>query len=92
MDITLVRVVETCAACPSQWNAWDAQGCYYYLRYRHGRGTVHRFASPDITAWAGYPHGAVRRFAHGDVLDGYIELGEFCRRAGLKITEDADIT
>ena len=28
----LVRVVETCHACPSQWDAWDAACRYYYLR------------------------------------------------------------
>lgn len=36
----LVRVIETCSACPSQWDAWDADGVYYYIRYRFGQLTV----------------------------------------------------
>lgn len=37
----LVRVLQTVKACPSEWSAWDADGNWYYLRYRFGRGAVH---------------------------------------------------
>lgn len=47
--ITLVRVVCTSLACPSQWDAWDDQGRYHYLRYRHGVGSAERAGSED--AW-----------------------------------------
>ena len=48
-DITLVRAVQTSIACPSQWDAWDADGNYYYLRYRHGCGEMRRYKSENWT-------------------------------------------
>ena len=33
---TIVKIIETCSACPSQWDMWDAKGNYYYVRYRWG--------------------------------------------------------
>ncbi|GAA3267866.1 hypothetical protein [Streptomyces labedae] len=46
--LTLVRVVRTCSAHPSQWDAWTAEGQYLYLRYRHGEGCVERRPGPDV--------------------------------------------
>ena len=37
-----VRIEQTSEACPSQWNAWTADGVYHYVRYRHGDFTVSR--------------------------------------------------
>jgi hypothetical protein len=45
--ITIVKAVQTSMACPSQWDAWDEEGRYYYLRYRHGCGSVERAASQE---------------------------------------------
>jgi len=33
---TIVKIIETCSACPSQWDMWDAEGNYYYVCYRWG--------------------------------------------------------
>lgn len=80
--ITLARVVETCAACPSQWDAWDTDGRYYYLRYRFGRGTVQaESADGPIVAEFGE-----------NSMDGCIELDEFCAEAGIGLAEDAPVT
>ncbi len=38
--VTITRLVQTCEACPSQWDGWDAEGNYYYFRYRHGHFCV----------------------------------------------------
>ena len=85
----IARTVETCAACPSQWNAWTPDGRYFYLRYRSGIGTVDAYESPDPETWGCAPDGAVARFDTGDRLDGCISLEDFCARAGLRIAEDA---
>lgn len=45
--IILTRAVQTSMACPSQWDAWDADGNYYYLRYRHGHGEMRQYASEN---------------------------------------------
>src|SRR5437870_4567412 len=41
--LTLVRAVQISVACPAQWDAWDAEGNYYYLRYRSGCGRIERY-------------------------------------------------
>lgn len=71
-EIILVRAVQTCHACPSQWDAWDADGRYWYLRYRSGRGTMARDYLSDTLS-----------FDTGDGLDGVINLGEFIERIGV---------
>lgn len=40
MIIELVKLHQTCEMCPSQWDAWDKEGNYYYIRYRFGVLTV----------------------------------------------------
>lgn len=82
--VTLVDAVQTCTACPSQWDAWDATGQYYYLRYRSGRGTVETAASSTAYVAAG-PISLVAEFMHGDGLDGEITLKEFAELAGLQL-------
>lgn len=83
--IVIVLAVKTCEACPSQWDAWDAAGQYYYLRYRHGRGRVERQPSPDVATWS--DEQVVARFeTPGDrQTDGYIELAEFAELAGITL-------
>lgn len=88
--LTLARVVETCMACPSQWDAWTADGRYLYLRYRWGRGTVDEYDSPDDTTWPHVPDGLVASFGEASYHGGgEISLEEFCERAGLVLAPDA---
>ena len=76
--IKLTKVVETCGGCPSQWDAWDANGTYYYLRFRFGHGTV------DVGEVGGQQ---VAAFEYGDRLLGFLELEEFADLAGLDVSE-----
>lgn len=70
----IVRAVETCCACPSQWNAWTADGTYLYLRYRGGIGSVSLTPGGEPVITFGSPS-----------LDGSIYLDEFCDAAGLAL-------
>lgn len=89
-SLTLARVVETCSACPSQWDAWTVDGHYLYLRYRGGVGTVDAYDAPGPDGWTRVPDGAVARFEDpDDPLNGCISLEEFCARAGLALAPDA---
>lgn len=104
--ITLVRVIQTSIACPSQWDAWDADGKYYYLRYRHGVGTVEHKDSPesDFFERSEDPETGeiqMRRItelvAHfeddlpEDAPDGYIELAEFAQKTGISLAENTQV-
>lgn len=89
--ITLVRVVQTCWACPSQWDAWDVDGQTYYLRYRSGVGTVEAVLTPTTTPESLNDARLVARFQHDDRLAGYIELEEFCRLAGISLAPDGEV-
>jgi len=89
MTVTLVRAVQTCMACPSQWDAWDAEGYYYYLRYRSGHGTITRYGGPDglgsEAAWNRFEGVLISEFTYGHPLDGFISLEEFAHLAGIAL-------
>lgn len=90
--ITLAKVVQTCSACPSQWDAWTVDGQYLYLRYRWGVGTVDGYDGPGPDGWHVAPDGCLARFEDADdPLSGEITLAEFCERAGLQLAEDAQV-
>lgn len=40
LNIEFVKLEQTCFACPSQWDAWDKDNNYYYIRFRHGALSV----------------------------------------------------
>lgn len=75
--VTIVRAVQTCYACPSQWDAWDSEGTYWYLRYRFGSGTMSRTKGGTADS--------VLSFATDDALDGSITLEEFCQQIGVTL-------
>lgn len=85
-EVILIKIVRTCGACPAQWDAWDLDGNYWYLRYRHSRGTAERQPGPDWTTWDRSEPDI--RFSTEDddtYPDGWIELADFCKLAGLNI-------
>lgn len=88
MSIVIVKAIETSTACPSQWDAWDDQGRYWYLRYRYGHGTAKRItAGPDWpeTWQPGDEPEEVLSFDYGHPLDGSISLEDFAEKAGLTL-------
>ena len=84
--ITITRAVQTCMGCPSQWDAWDADGNYYYLRYRSGHGSVTRYEDEN---WYHSPveqdHQVISDFEYGHPLDGIISLVDFAPLAGMAL-------
>ena len=84
-EVIIVRAVRTCTACPSQWDAWDLDGNYWYLRYRSGRGTATRQPDPDVDTWTGKEPNISFEIPEEMPYGGSIELGEFCERAGLNL-------
>lgn len=40
--ITLIHAIQTCHAIPTQWDAWDTNYKYWYLRFRGGLGSIGR--------------------------------------------------
>lgn len=96
--LVLARVVQTCTACPSQWDAWTTDGRYLYLRYRSGWGTAECFLEPGgqgaystltlaelLDVYPGMPPFVTETVAVFDTGDGYgeIALERFCELAGL---------
>lgn len=63
--IQIEKMVQTCWACPSQWDGWDKKGSYYYFRYRHGYLRVED-----------NKHRILYRSCLGDDLDGLMEYEE----------------
>jgi hypothetical protein len=102
--ITLVRAVRTALACPSQWDAWDADGNYYYLRFRHGYGEMRQYKSedwveaPSVEVDETQPGWGIRAnseyvrtvatFEYGHPLDGFITLEDFALLAGVTLAPE----
>lgn len=81
MAIQLARVVKTCMACPTQWDAWTVDGQHLYLRYRFGIGTVDAYDKPD---------GKIARFGTPSMA-GTISLEDFLAATGLELAPDAEV-
>lgn len=85
--LTLVRAEQTCYGCPSSWDAWDAAGILYTLRYRWGCGQVMQKQRLE--------DGELREMVHGievasfevpeDHFGGVMDLAEFAERAGIEL-------
>lgn len=90
MIMTLTKVVQTCFACPSQWDAWTTTGQRLYLRYRWGIGTVNAYTDVDgndLTTTV-----RVTTFNTGDSLDGTISLEDFMDAANLTLAPHAEVS
>ena len=68
----IVKMVRTCFACPSQWDGWDAEGTYYYFRYRWGELRVDK-EEIFSTVWEG---------SIGDSFDGSLSYDELKNALG----------
>ncbi|WP_171110616.1 MULTISPECIES: hypothetical protein [unclassified Streptomyces] len=88
-SLTLARVVQTCHACPSQWDAWTTEGQYLYLRYRHGIGSVDAQPSEDPDTWDLNKLPIIEW--HDDNGNSDIDLDEFLQKAGLQLAQNAHV-
>lgn len=82
----IVKAVQTCFGCPSQWDAWTDEGYYVYLRFRWGHGTASLYYggdADDVDLWQGPDEFLDFRTDHP--LDGVISLLDFCERAGIEL-------
>lgn len=76
MTIRLVKIEQTCTACPSQWDAWDEDGEYYYIRYRWGYLYVCKGEVMGPFVWEG---------SIGDGLDGFMTTEEMLAHTGMEL-------
>ncbi|MET9611103.1 hypothetical protein ABZZ17_39515 [Streptomyces sp. NPDC006512] len=92
--LTLVRVVQTCSAYPSQWDAWAAEGQYLYLRYRNGEGCVERHRGPDIDTPDSWNDGLSELIVEWDdgTGSGVISLEGFLAASGLALAPGASVS
>lgn len=82
--------MQTCAASPSQWDAWTTGGRYLYLRYRHGIGSVESHPSSDPETWDGEESELLAEWNDGSNR-GRIELDEFLKAANLQLERGAEV-
>ncbi len=83
------RTEQTCFGCPSQWDARDAEGNQYYLRFRWGVGTVSlrgRMAGGEMEYLDRGEE--IASFETSDGLDGVIGIEEFLDRARATASEE----
>lgn len=88
-----MRVVQTCSAYPSQWDAWTADGQYLCLRYRHGVGSIEWHPGPEDDAdtsesWNEGRSGLLIEWDDG-TGSGVISLEDFLAAASLVLAPGA---
>jgi hypothetical protein len=64
--------VQTCGACPDQWEGTLIDGRHFYFRYRSGRASLGIGADPDAAA----EDPETARLGHGDAAQGYFDSDE----------------
>lgn len=80
-SVTLIRLEQTCWACPSQWNVWDVDGTYYYIRFRWGRLTVDK-------GEVGAP--TIFDSQISDEMDGLLGTDEMLAATGMRLSPSTD--
>lgn len=80
--IRIKNLVQTCSACPSQWEAETLNGQAVYIRYRYGYLTM----GIGKTIGEAVRHNAVG-MAAGDGLDGVIGETEMLRLLSLAVED-----
>ena len=75
--VRLAHLVQTCSACPSQWDAWDEHGTYYYVRFRWGFLSVNR---RDVDGEEVFGEQI------SDGLDGWLSTEDMLARTGMVLT------
>lgn len=95
--IGIVRAVCTSIAAPSQWDAWDGEGNYYYLRFRHGVGQVVHYSDENwcdrddpSEAWPPSEDQLIAWFEIEDEDVPLLTLQEFAQHAGLYLIEEVE--
>ena len=83
MGFTFTYIKQTCNACPSQWDAWDAEGNYYYIRYRWGTLLVEKAISES--AWMAGDERLAYETTIGDALDGTLETKDMLEKIDAEI-------
>lgn len=74
MPIIVTKVIQTCGACPSQWEGETADGRFVYARYRSGHMRVDVAANEQ--EWTHGRDDCVYEEDFGGWLDGYITYDE----------------
>jgi hypothetical protein len=87
LRIKASSVVQTCNACPSQWNAETFDGEYVYVRYRWGHLRID--VAPSFEDWK--KHNEVR-CAYGESLgdnyEGFCSWAEVVDNANIIMVND----
>jgi hypothetical protein len=80
--LRLIELVQTCSACPSQWEGETAEGLEFYARYRWGTLRWGLGYSPEDAARAAMESEGI---VLGDSLDGVLSGSEMLREVGAEV-------
>lgn len=89
--ITVVRIINTCQACPSQWEGATADGRVIYVRYRWGNLRINIGPQGDNTLRSALHGDEVVHLTLGGDLDGSISYDDLrAATAGVITWPDAE--
>ncbi len=68
------KIVETCSACPSQWEGSLEDGRTLYIRYRHGYLSIRLSPEPTNDVMKAVGGEEIFGTEHGGAWDGCLDL------------------
>jgi hypothetical protein len=73
----VISLIQTCSACPSQWEGKLEDGRMIYIRYRWGGLAIQISSQPTDDVYDAVAGDYLfKKYYHGGGLDGYITLPE----------------
>lgn len=85
----ITHIIQTCSACPSQWEGKFADGDWLYIRYRWGGLSIHK-GNPDENQYnsiAATPIIFSKQIGETG-WEGVIELDDVLLESGLELAEN----
>jgi hypothetical protein len=74
--IVVEQLVQTCGACPSQWEGRTRDGARIYVRYRYGTLAIGIGATLDAAIDQAISDAPALRLRISDAPDGFLEYDE----------------
>ena len=72
--LRVTNIVQTCGACPSQWEGKVEDGRMIYIRYRHGYLSIEASIHPSNDVDDAIGEDCILGLQHGDNYDGVMDF------------------
>ena len=72
----IIRIEQTCSACPSQWSMWTESGKYVYVRFRWGNLSCTLFPNEEYNLFSEEAEVVYSKKIGNDDYNGWMDESE----------------